>query len=329
MNKQLYTEDTKHQFSFRGMVEKVEQTDNKMNFHYNKDYIRGKTVQYEIFDGVWIVYHDLILQIPELFPMEETGFIRMNYCISGRCELDYKSHKVFYIGSGDFVAALLGNEHHKHIFPLGNYKGISIVTTEKKLDKFLKTIFIDTQITSSMLIRKIAQDGKYMLLSNDSGIQAIMKEIIITNDIFWREKAVLKFAELVLLLINDDMEAAESKGKYFNRHLTNKVKQIKKEVTEDIETHLTIKEISKKYSVSSRAFSECFKEIYGKTYYAFIREFRINKATEMLGSTNKTVGEIAITVGYQNASKFSKAFSDIMGVTPLHYRKNNFTAVLE
>lgn len=329
MNKPLYRADTKHQFSFRGMVEKVEQADSRIIFHYDKHYIQGKTVQCEIFDGIWIVYHDLILQIPDLFPMEETGFIRMNYCIGGRCELDYKNHKVFFIGEGDFVAALLGSEHHKHIFPLGSYKGISIVTTEKKLDEFLKTIFMDTQITSRMLIGKIAHYDKYMLISNDSRVQTIMKEIMILNDIFWKEKAVLKFAELVLLLINDDTEAGESKGKYYDRYLTNKVKQIKKEVTEDIETHLTIADIAKKYNVISRAFSECFKEIYGKTYYAFFKEYRIKKAAEMLRSTPNTVGEIAITVGYQNASKFSKAFSDIMGVTPFHYRNNNPAAALE
>ncbi|WP_347488107.1 AraC family transcriptional regulator [Desulfoscipio sp. XC116] len=329
MNKKLSSADADHQFSFRSLVEKVEQVDNRAVFHYDKHYIRGKTVQSEIFDGIWIIYHDLTLQTPEVFPMEETGFIRMNYCISGRCEMDYKNHKVFYIGSGDFIAALLGDKHHKHIFPLGNYEGISIVTTETKLDGFLKTIFMDTQITSSVLIQKMKQCGKFMLLSNRYKIKEIMSKMIILNDTFWKEKTVLKFAELVILLIDDDMEAMESKEKYFERHLTDKVKQIKKEVTENMEEHLTIKEVAEKHHISSRAFSECFKEIYGKTYYAFIKEFRIKKAADMLRSTNNSVTEIAITVGYQNASKFSKAFSDIVGVTPICYRKNNSSAALE
>lgn len=323
MNKQLYIADTKHQLSFDDMVEKVEQADNKTICYYNKNYICGKTVQYEIFNGIWIVYHDVVLQTPELFPMEERGFIRMNYCISGRCELDYKNRKVFYVGAGDFVVALLDNEQHKHNFPLGNYNGISIVITEKELDAFLKTVFIDTQMTSNMLIRKMKTYGEYMLLANDSRVQAIMEEMIVPDDIFWREKAILKFAELILLLINDDREVTKAKGRYFDKHLTNKVKQIKKEVTENIEIYIPIAEIAQKYHVSSRTFLECFKEIYGKTYYAFIKEFRIKKAAGMLGSTNKTIGEIAMTVGYQNASKFSKAFSDIMGVTPVQFRKNN------
>lgn len=247
----------------------------------------------------------------------------MNYCISGRCELDFKNNKVFYVGAGDFVAALIDDKQYKHNFPLGSYKGISIVTNEKKLDAFLKTIFVNTKITSTMLIKKIKEYDQYMLLSNNSTLQAIMKEIILFDDIFWKEKSILKFAELILLLINDDMEESQAKDKYFDKNLTNKVKQIKKEVTQNAEVYITIEEIAKKYNVSSRAFSDCFKEVYGKTYYVFIKEFRIKTAAELLSSTNRGIGDIAIEVGYQNASKFSKAFSDIIGATPNYFRKNN------
>jgi AraC-like DNA-binding protein len=323
MDKQLYISDTKNQLSFEEMIEKVEHIENKTICYYNKHYIDGKTVQYEIFDGIWIVYHDLILKTPELFPFEEPGVIRMNYCISGRCELDYKNKKVFYVGAGDFVAAFIDEERYKHNFPLGKYKGISIVTNEKKLDAFLKTLFSNTKITSIMLIEKIEKYEKYMLLSNNNMIQEIMKEIILFEDIFWKEKTIIKFAELVLLLINDDIEVSKVKGKYFDKNLTDRVKKIKKELTEATEIYITIEEVSKKYNISSRAFSDCFKEVYGKTYYAFIKEFRIKKAVELLSATNKNIGEIAIEVGYQNASKFSKAFSDVMGVTPKYFRKNN------
>lgn len=328
-NRELYIADTRHQLSFEQMVEKVEQAAYKTTYHYNKDYICGKTIQYEIFDGIWIVYHDLILKVSELFPLEEIGFIEMNYCIAGRCESDYENHRVFYVGPGDFAAALLANEQHKHNFPLGNYKGISITTTEDRLDSFLKAIFGNTKITSSMFIEKIKEYGKYMLLSNDLRIQNIMKDIIIPGDSFWTERAKLKFGELLLVLLNDDIEASENRSKYFDRDLVDRVKLIKKEITENAESYITIEEIAHKYNISSRAFSECFKEIYGKTYYSFIKEFRIKKAASMLCKTDYNIRDIAITVGYQNASKFSKAFSDIMGVTPICFRKNNSITVLE
>lgn len=322
MDKKFYMADSKQNLSFQDMVEKVEPEGNKITYYYNKNYICGKTVQYEIFAGIWVVYHDVVLRNSELFHLEENGILRINYCIYGRCELDSANQKVFYVGPGDFVVTRFANEQHKHNFPLGNYRGISITTTAQHLDVFLQTIFSNTKITSSMLIDKIQEHGKYMLL-HDPVIQGIMKEFMVAHDCFWQERATLKFAELILLLMNDDIDALEVKGKYFDKQLTNKVKFIKKEVTENIEQYHTIEEIAKQYNISSRSFAECFKEIYGKTYYAFIKDFRIKKAAGMICSTQQTIGEIAITVGYQNASKFSKVFFDSMGVTPLNFRKNN------
>jgi AraC-like DNA-binding protein len=326
MSRELYISDARYKLSSKDMIKNIETIDNKTIYYYNENYIEGKTIQYEIFDGIWIVYDDVVIKTSEqLFPVEETGLIEMNYCISGRCEFNFLNHKVFYMGTGDFVAALSNNECHKHNFPLGNYKGMSITTSPKNLDGFLKTIFPDTVITSNLLVNKMRQYGKYkyIILLNNSIVQNIIKEIILTDNIFWKEKAILKFAELVLLLINDDVEVGKAREKYFDRHLVDKVKMIKNEVTKNTEVYVKIKQISEKYDINSRIFSECFKEIYGKTYYAFIKEFRIKKAADMLKNTDKTIGNIAITVGYQNASKFSKAFLDVMGVTPIHFRKNN------
>ena len=58
-------------------------------------------------------------------------------------------------------------------------------------------------------------------------------------------------------------------------------------------------------------------------------ELQLGYTNEHSCTTNDTIGQIAIAVGYQNASKFSKAFSSIMGVTPKCFRKNNSITVLE
>ncbi|MBP2033894.1 hypothetical protein J2Z42_002607 [Clostridium algifaecis] len=234
MSRELCISDARYKLSSKDMIKNVETTDNKTIYYYNENYIQGKTVQYEIFDGVWIVYDDVVIKTSEqLFPVEETGLIEMNYCISGRYEFNFLNHKVFYMGTGDFVAALSNNECHKYNFPLSNYKGISIITNSKSLDGFLKTIFHDTDITSNLLVSKMRQYSKYkyIILLNNSIVQNIIKEIILPDNIFWKEESILKFAELVLLLINDDIEAVKVREKYFDRHLVDKVKMRKKKTS--------------------------------------------------------------------------------------------------
>lgn len=328
MKKQLFLQDTQYPCSFEEMIERTESIDYGMVYYYNKAYIEGKTIQCEIFEGIWLVYHDLILNRQELYPLEVEGYIQMNYCLSGRCELHYKNNKVFYVGAGDFVIGLLKNKQYKHSYPLGNYKGLSIITTEEKLDHFLQTLFKGTKLTSKALLLKMKKHSEYIHLSNNQEIKHIMDELILLNHDFWKEKAIIKCAELILLLFSSDV-TLQANEKYYDKQMITRVKQIKQEVTSNIETYIKIEDIAQKYHISSKAFSGCFKAVYGKTYYAFIKEFRIKKAAELIFLESLTIGEVAIMVGYQNASKFSKAFYDIMGVTPTTFRKTHSPTILE
>ena len=47
----------------------------------------------------------------------------------------------------------------------------------------------------------------------------------------------------------------------------------------------------------------------------------MEKAAVMLRETEMQVTEIAGALGYDNSSKFAKAFKDVHGVAPVAYRK--------
>ena len=52
-----------------------------------------------------------------------------------------------------------------------------------------------------------------------------------------------------------------------------------------------------------------------------MRSYRMQAAAVMLRQGNDSVAAIAGRVGYNNSSKFASAFKDIMGMSPLEYRK--------
>ena len=52
----------------------------------------------------------------------------------------------------------------------------------------------------------------------------------------------------------------------------------------------------------------------------YVRAQKMHAAAELLRSTDQTVLDIAGQFGYDNASKFAKAFRDIIGVSPNSYR---------
>jgi AraC-like DNA-binding protein len=67
--------------------------------------------------------------------------------------------------------------------------------------------------------------------------------------------------------------------------------------------------------------SRLVKQETGKTLLLHLRALRIEKAAEMLSANNLNVTEVALEVGYQSLSHFSKAFAQEKGMTPSQFLK--------
>ena len=67
--------------------------------------------------------------------------------------------------------------------------------------------------------------------------------------------------------------------------------------------------------------SAVFKEETGMTLNRFIREVRMNKAKELLETTNMKISQIAKEVGFSNNSYFCRSFREFFGDTPKACRK--------
>ncbi|MDO5547125.1 MAG: AraC family transcriptional regulator [Eubacteriales bacterium] len=89
---------------------------------------------------------------------------------------------------------------------------------------------------------------------------------------------------------------------------------------EHMDRHITIQQLSELFHVSQTQLKNSFKKTYGTSVYAYIRTEKMWAAARMLRETNETVLEVAGQFGYNNGSKFAKAFSDVMGMTPKEYR---------
>lgn len=85
---------------------------------------------------------------------------------------------------------------------------------------------------------------------------------------------------------------------------------------------ISTKEIAADQFLSPNYLSTRFHEETGKTISDFILEKRVKMACKLLRESNRSVQEVAMSVGIGDASYFSKQFKKIMGVSPLQYQKN-------
>jgi two-component system response regulator YesN len=73
--------------------------------------------------------------------------------------------------------------------------------------------------------------------------------------------------------------------------------------------------------LSPNYFSNAFKQYAGVTFTKYLTNYRIDRAKELLRTTDCTVVEIAGRVGYDNANYFSAVFHRVAGMPPLAYKE--------
>jgi AraC-like DNA-binding protein len=68
-------------------------------------------------------------------------------------------------------------------------------------------------------------------------------------------------------------------------------------------------------------FLRNFARVYGRTPAVYLSERRIERAQDLLRSTNLTVTEVCFAVGYTSLGSFSSRFAEITGETPSAFQR--------
>ena len=84
----------------------------------------------------------------------------------------------------------------------------------------------------------------------------------------------------------------------------------------------SLEDLAKRVHVSEEHLSRQFKKEVGSTLTTYIGDLRIKKAAEMLRTTQLSISEIAMYVGYSDSNYFVKVFKKRYGMTPSAYRSS-------
>ena len=99
------------------------------------------------------------------------------------------------------------------------------------------------------------------------------------------------------------------------------IREIHDYLTEHMEQRVTIEELARQYLINPTTLKTVFKEVYGNSLAAHMKEHRMEKAASLLRETELSVAEIAGQVGYESQSKFTAAFKEQFGQLPKEYRR--------
>lgn len=83
----------------------------------------------------------------------------------------------------------------------------------------------------------------------------------------------------------------------------------------------TVEELAELCKVSKYHFCRVFKDITGVTALQYLNKYRIRIAETLLENTNKSIGEVARTCGFEDESYFCRCYKKYIGTTPRQRRK--------
>ena len=86
------------------------------------------------------------------------------------------------------------------------------------------------------------------------------------------------------------------------------------------EESLSLNQVAREVNISANYLSAVFSQEMGATFTEYVTSKRMDRAKELLRTTDKRSGEVAAAVGYRDPHYFSFLFKKTQGCTPRDYR---------
>lgn len=83
---------------------------------------------------------------------------------------------------------------------------------------------------------------------------------------------------------------------------------------------ITVESVAAFCGLNRNYLSKLFRESLNQTLQQFLMSYRMNKAADLLSSTDMSVAEVGCRCGYQNQLHFSRAFKNMVGIPPSQWR---------
>ncbi len=114
---------------------------------------------------------------------------------------------------------------------------------------------------------------------------------------------------------------------------SNKISDLNNKITQYvcdnyISHDISLKLISEKFNIPEFSISKIIKNSLGISFVDFVGRKRIEKAKELLCTTDKEIYVISDEVGFDNDTTFRRRFKSYEGISPQEYRVNNRMSVI-
>ena len=279
----------------------------------------GILYDYSIFPGIDLIFMDF--NCSDIFdePNEMRNVLEIRHYQEGRVEFEFEGDKVFHLQQDEFCVNGMLNMPARYSFPFDYCSGLSLVLDKNSMTEVTRSQLALFQIDISVLEEDLDTAHQWYICKTPPSMCHVFEELYAAKEHETSQYFRIKVLELLYhatQLRKEDRVAAT----YYAREHIEIVKRVRKAMLKDLSRSTPLEQFLRGEAISTVTFQTIFKQIYGRSPYAYLKHYRMNSAAVQLRESNESINQIALSLGYSNASKFARAFRDVFGVLPKDYR---------
>lgn len=125
----------------------------------------------------------------------------------------------------------------------------------------------------------------------------------------------------IIFLLAKNLPSAQHRPSEKALRDAERIKCMLQYIQENFSENLTLAQIAGSAAISESECLRCFHSIIGTTPLKYVKQFRIQRAAQLLASTSFKIVDIGLQCGFQEMSYFAKTFKSIYGCVPSEYRR--------
>jgi AraC-like DNA-binding protein len=141
----------------------------------------------------------------------------------------------------------------------------------------------------------------------------------ITKRMYLESKAI----ELISLVLEDVQcrSQGQPQGIALKPEEIDRIHYARKLLLKNIEQPPTLRELARQVGTNENALKRGFRACFGKPVFAYLLEYRMAQAQQLLASGEYPVGEVMQKVGFRSRKYFAEVFRRKFGLTPRECRQ--------
>jgi AraC-like DNA-binding protein len=169
--------------------------------------------------------------------------------------------------------------------------------------------------------RFLKRAGKGLIFS-DTTVMKLKKQLIKLAKSKNEDRIILLLKVLKILSAQEDYNEL-STDTFLLKNTSageDRTKKVINYISENYNKNISLEDLASISYMTTNSFCRYFKNRTGKTAFQFIREFRINKACQMLINGEKNISQICFDTGFNSLSSFNRVFKSLKQISATEYK---------